>query len=755
MERTWTGIWIKAYSGYASMKPLQPSPYMRTVFHAPEKVQSAIVHLCALGVHQLYINDQIVDGDSWYKPALSQYDCRAGYLDYDVKKYLKPGKNVLIVQLGNGFYNAYNNWMYTTNYVSWRGAPRMICDVEIDGKIIEFSGVHWRVHSSPITFDCHHEGEDYDARLELPECFKPDYDASHWQKPVRTVPPGGIIELENVEPRRVIQRIQPIKVTQTAANRTVFDFGINCSGVVEISVKGESGTVLTIRYGEMLDGFGNVDTRNVDYCQQGARFETDRYTLKGGGEVETWHPQFVWHGFRYVEITSSKLPVEVCNAVSLFISTDFPVVGHFHSSNDVLNRIQEITLTSYRSNFMGIPTDCPTREKFGWTGDAETAIETGWWNFNPRKGLEQLQKIIMDLQRADGTISTHGPTTLYGFEECSPSYSAFLYDFCHLTNLFTGDDTPIRTYYPKLKKTVHLLESMSRDDCLFHVGYGDWCHPLAPQGGDGYNNQLDPTLVESALFVYILELMADFANVLKQDNDQQYFSTLRQRMIAKINECFYDRKAALYDNQSRAGTAMVLYFGIAPAEERQRIADALAQLVRRENHRVLDGIQGAKFVPRALAEYGYAEDALQMIIQPEYPGWGNLVKRGASSLWENWKGNSSLNHIMFGDVSAWMYRYLAGMTPTAPGFRKVRIKPCFVAQLSEVSATHQTPFGTIEVAWRREQNAVTLEVNIPQEITADVFLPQQEYHGVTGKKQYQSSASSANFKSLAHNHLSS
>ena len=163
MERTWTGIWIKAYSGYASMKPLQPSPYMRTVFHATEKVQSAIVHLCALGVHQLYINDQIVDGDSWYKPALSQYDCRAGYLDYDVKKYLKPGKNVLIVQLGNGFYNAYNNWMYTTNYVSWRGAPRMICDVEIDGKIIEFSGVHWRVHSSPITFDCHHEGEDYDA----------------------------------------------------------------------------------------------------------------------------------------------------------------------------------------------------------------------------------------------------------------------------------------------------------------------------------------------------------------------------------------------------------------------------------------------------------------------------------------------------------------------------------------------------------------------------------------------------------------
>ena len=187
--------------------------------------------------------------------------------------------------------------------------------------------------------------------------------------------------------------------------------------------------------------------------------------------------------------------------------------------------------------------------------------------------------------------------------------------------------------------------------------------------------------------MYILELMAHFANILKQDNDQQYFTTLRPRMIAKINECFYDRKAALYDNQSRAGTAMALYFGIAPAEERQRIADALVQLIRRENHRVLDGIQGAKFVPRALAEYGYAEDALQMIIQPEYPGWGNLVKRGASSLWENWKGNSSLNHIMFGDVSAWMYRYLAGMTPTAPGFRKVRIKPCFVAQLSEVSAT--------------------------------------------------------------------
>ena len=182
---------------------------------------------------------------------------------------------------------------------------------------------------------------------------------------------------------------------------------------------------------------------------------------------------------------------------------------------------------------------------------------------------------------------------------------------------------------------------------------------------------------------------------------------------------------------------MALYLDIAPVEERERIAKALVQLIRNENHRVLDGIQGAKFIPRALAEYGYAGDALQMIIQPEYPGWGNLVKQGASSLWENWKGNSSLNHIMFGDVSAWMYRYLAGMNPVAPGFKKVSIKPCFVAQLSEVSATYQTPYGTIEVAWTREGNTISLQVNIPQGITADIFLPQQEYCDVTGKKQYQ------------------
>ena len=718
MIDTYHGIWIKSYRDYCYFKE-SPGAYFRKAFTVPEGMQEAKIQICGLGFHEIWLNGEKV-GDRWFAPALSQYDFRCGSITYDVTdQMLKGEENVIIVMLGNGFFNCRNSWQYTVNFSSWRTSPRLICDILIDGKPAVVSGTDWKTHPGPIVFDCHHLGEDYDARLELPAAFRSGFDDSDWTDAFRAYPPGGILERDEDEPCRELFRRPGRNIAPEKAGFRLFDFGTTIAGVIEVKMRGRAGCKATFRYAEVLGGDGHIDTSGIDLGAP--RFETDSYTFRGEG-VETWHPHFVWHGFRYVEVTVDDPGTEILDVTGIFIGSDLKVTGSLETDHPVLNQVHALTLNSYRGNFMGIPTDCPTREKFGWTGDANAAMETGWWNFDPRNGLRRLADIIMDLQRPDGNFPTHGPTTLWGFEQSCPTYSLFLYEFCRYCRLFGGDDRMIAEYYDKLVKGVAFFEVMTADDNLCHVGYGDWCHPLyRPAKPDG--EAMDPTSVESIAWYAILQDMVLFAGLLGKKEDEARFRELGELVRTAVRERFYDPAVHSYDHGFWAASAMALVYGIVQEEEKSAVAAALAESVRRERHRMFAGILGARFVLRALSENGFAEDACRMIVQPEYPGWGNLVAQGATALWEMWDGRVSRNHIMFGEPPAWMYRYLAGMSPLEPGFRKVRFAPNFVSMVNHVRAEHLAPAGKIVSEWRRENGVVRCRFEIPSGVSALVELP--------------------------------
>ncbi|MBE6356547.1 MAG: hypothetical protein E7058_05490 [Lentisphaerae bacterium] len=730
--RKWLGKWIAGSTSNIYFQPAPPAPIMRTTFNAPENIREAVVHLCALGVHELYING-VKAGDIWYAPALTQYDYHDSYLDYDISGLIRPGKNSLCVLLGNGFYNSRNNWKYTVNFSSWRSRPKLLCDVEINRRTVESSGVHWKVCDSPITFDSRFEGEDYDARLEIPGCMLPEFDDSAWRSACRTVPPGGIVEKENIDPCRVLREISPVNITHPAENITVFDYGINLAGCVEIAVSGPAGAVVTLRYGELLYPDGRVDTEDIAAAQQGARFQTDNYILKGGGQTEYWHAHFVRHGFQYVEISVSVPEVTIHRAQAKFIASEMKKCGEVHTSDRIFNRIRELAETSFLANFAGIPFDCPTREKFGWLGDASLTVEPGLWNFNCRKGYEQLAQIILDIQRPGGCLSTHGPTTLWGFEQGSPGADIFYFRFARLVYEFYGDDSLIRQYYPALKKVLKYSEELA-DKNLIHFGFGDAWNPL------GYGNKKmpsprfgDPTMIDTVMWYENLQDMARFAKLLNHPADVRYCEK-RCRMIAQtVHETFFDPENDLYDNASWAATALALISGIVPEKLRQKVAFALVSRVREAGHKALVGTVGARCVPRALAEYGYPQDAFKMFTQTAYPGWGFMAENGAASLWELWNGSCSRNHNSFCDVYAWSYRYLAGFSPAEPGFRRISIRPCLIPQLDSFAAAYQTPHGQLSIRWERTGKKINCAIRIPDGCTADIILPDQEFHGASGK----------------------
>ena len=737
MERQWQGIWIKAYDGACYFDPLPPAPYFRTTFSVGAAPGKAVVHLCGLGVHELFINGVRAD-DRWYAPAQTQYDCRAPYIDYDVTGLLRPGEeNVLVIHLGSGFYNCHNEWRYTVNYYSWRGMPRLICDVEIDGKVVACSGVHWKIHPGPAVYDCFHEGEDYDARLEMPEIFSAEYDDSAWEAAKRTVTPGGVLELDTDEPCRVIQRLRGVEVGRPTPDSRVYDFGANISGVVEFEVSGKAGTKLEIQYSEMLNEAGRADVSTINMGMK--RFEKDSYILKGGGP-ETWHPTLVYHGFQYVEITFSDPDTVLERIDGLFISSDFADRGSFTSSNEILNKVQEITRRGYRCNFVGVPTDCPTREKLGWGGDCNMVMETGWWNFYPKKGIQRLVNIHLDTQRADGGITTHGPTSLWGFEEDAPGSADFPFNFCRLCYEFDGDDAPMREYYPKMSRIIRFFNELTHDDDLCHLGYGDYCNPVLEKMMDGDVSGKatllkDPTALESCWFYDMLGSMALFARHLGKEDDARACEEKARRVRAAVNRTCFDEKSGLFDNGFWGSTAIAINVGILDDAIRSKVIDYMVEDIRREAHRSYVGFTGTRHIFQALAENGFIDDAVEMIVQPEYPGFGNIVRRGASTLWESWNGMNSRNHIIRGYVSAFMYRYLAGISPAAPGFRKIRLAPQFARQLDWVRAEYETPQGMLRSAWERDGGKVVCRFEIPAGAEADIILPGRAIRGAKGKTE--------------------
>ena len=712
----WQGKWISAPGG--EDKSPQPAPLFRKAFTLPKRPQSARVYICGLGYYELHLNGAKV-GDHVLDPAFTRYDRRALYVTYDVTRQLRKGPNALGVILGNGWYNMHTRAVWDFDKAPWRDRPTVQCQLEVtfddDSKMTIVSDATWRVTTGPIVFDSIRNGEKYDARLEKPKWDAPETADGDWPSAQVVGGPRGVLTAQMLPPIKVTKTVRPVKLTESKPGVYVFDIGQNLAGWARLRVFGPAGTEVVLRYGERLNEDGTLDQKEIGQHIKSGKPQTDTYILKGQG-TEVWEPCFAYYGFQYVEVTGLPGKPDLGTLEARVVHTAFDQAGEFECSNRLFNRIQRNTLWSYVSNFVGYPTDCPHREKNGWTGDAHLAAETGLYNFDAASAYTKWLDDLKDEQRPSGELPGIVPTSGWGYQWGNgPAWDSayvlipwYLYQYC-------GDTRILAEHYDRLKLYVDYLTSKAKDH-IVAIGLGDW----APA------KTTTPEKVTSTGYYYRDALIVSkAAALLGKTEDAKKYADLAAAIRDAFNKEFYDAKTALYDGGTQTALSCALYHGLVPDPERAKVLAKLVEMIQAKNGHLDAGILGTKYLIDSLTAAGRADLVYGMATKTDYPSWGRWLGEGATTLWEQWDGNASRNHIMFGHISAWFYEVLAGINPDpeAVGFKHIILKPQLVGDVKWVRAEHESLYGTIRSEWEIRGGKFNLRVAVPVNTTATVYVP--------------------------------
>lgn len=732
-EKTdWHGKWI----GRTTDTAQQPAPLLRREFEVKGSVKRARAYVCGLGYHELRLNGAKV-GDHVLDPGYTRYDRRALYVTHDITDQLKPGKNAVGVMLGTGWLNVHTVAVWYFDQAPWRQAPKVLAELRIeyaDGTTQTIvTDESWRTAAGPVVFDSIYTGESYDARKEIAGWDAPGFNDRGWEAAKVVSAPGGIISAQQNEPIKITRTIAPVKVSEPKPGVYLFDMGQNLSGHALLSVTGPAGTQVTMKYGERLHPNGTLDQHDIaihlrPFNTPGRavgspipRFQTDVYTLKGGGP-ETWEARFTYHGFQYVEVTGLPSKPSPRTVQARVTHTAVRPAGDFTCSNPLLNKIQEATLWAYVSNLASIPTDCPHREKNGWTGDAHLAAEQAIYNFHPAATYTKWIQDLADEMRPTGELPGIVPSSGWGYEWGNgPAWdSAYLLIPWYLYEYY-GDTGILARHYRQMRRYVDYLTSRSKDG-IVNIGLGDWVPP----------GKTAPVDVTSTGYYYAdARIVARAAEILGKTEDARKYAALAESIKAAFNKKFLNPETGVYSNGTQTAFATPLNWDLVPAEQRKRVVDHLVAEVEKKGNHLDTGILGTKYLLNVLLDNGRADVAYKVATQTTFPSWGLWIEQGANTLWEDWKGTDSRNHIMFGDISAWFYRALAGIRPDAPGFKRIRIQPQIVGDLTWARASYDSIHGRIASDWKIENGRLHLAVTIPANTTATVYVPAGENAAVT------------------------
>jgi len=707
----WTASWIRA----ADQIQNAPGPLLRKVFEVGKPVRRAMAAVSGVGYYELRLNGA-KGGDRVLDPVFTRFDRRVLYAAYDVTDRLKPGRNAVGAMLGKGFYNVDFRDEWDFDKAPWRGAPALLLQLRLeyaDGTVetVASDGT-WRVCDGPVRHDGIRNGEEYDARDEKAGWDTADYDDSGWRPALVGGGPKGALRAGLTAPIKVMETLRPVAVSEPKPGIFVFDLGQNMAGWARLRVSGPAGRKVVLRYGERLAADGTLDQKEIAKFVRGVPFQTDAYTLKGGGE-EVWEPRFAYHGFRWVQMEGFPGRPTAVSLEGRAVHTSCAPAGGFECSDALLNAIQRMTLWSYRGNFVGIPTDCPHREKNGWTGDAHLASEQAMLNWSNTPAYESWLRSFKEEQRPGGDYAGIIPTTGWGYGIGPAWDSAYLIIPWYLY-LYTGDIRPIEEHYEAWKRYLDSLGRLAKG-FLVEAGLGDWVPA----------ETVTPTAVTSTGYYYgDALLMSRFAAILGKAEEARVYTELAGNIRAAFQAAFIKADGSVA-NGSQTALSAALFWGLAPEALRDKIADRLVRAVAARDDHLDVGILGAKYLFRALSDMGRTDLALRILRQKTPPSYGDWLERGATTLWEDWGDGSSRNHVMFGDVSAWFIQYLAGINadPGNPAFRRLILRPRPAGGLASARAWHESPFGRIESDWAIEGGTFRWRILVPPGTTAEIHVP--------------------------------
>jgi alpha-L-rhamnosidase len=736
----WNGAkWIAAAAQEQSLDAKMPSlPVFRREFSVTKAIKRALIFICGLGEFELRLNGAKVS-DEYLQPGWTNYRKTCLYVCYDVTAQLALGHNAIGVMLGNGMYNVISGGRYVKFKRSF-GPPKLIAQLFIeygDGSS-EFvvSDSSWKTTAGPITFSSVFGGEEYDARREQRGWDRGGFDDSNWTPSTQVEGPGGTLagSTRSAPPVRVEKAFDPVKTTQPRSGTLVFDLGQNCSIVPVITVKGQPGARVSIVPAELLNDDGTVSQVSTNEFRGGGSY--CGYTLKGGDEPETWSPRFYYHGSRYIQIDGARLPEEpreeakpqVLAVQGKFITSSSPAAGTFTCSNELFNRTETLIRWAIRSNMMSIFTDCPHREKLGWLEQIHLMGPSFRYSFDVSLLLRKICGDMSDAQLDNGLVPNISPEYAVFKERMfrdSPEWGSAAVLVPWELYEWYGDESVLHQQYDTMRRYVEYLGQQTKDCIVEGYGLGDW-FDLGPNRP--WRSQLTPLALTATAFYYRdLDILAQTARLLGRSDDATRFANLARQVRAAFNRTFYDGGMHQYATGSQCANSIPLVFGLAPEEDRAAIVENIVKDVRAHNNGLTAGDVGYRYLLRALADGGRSDVIFDMNCRSDRPGYGYMLKKGATSLTESWdaRPDMSQNHFMLGHILEWFYSDVAGIQrdPSAPAFKKIIIKPSIVGDLTWASASHDSVRGRITSSWQREGGRVSLDVTIPPGSSATIHLP--------------------------------
>ena len=732
-QSNWRGSWIDD----ARRIDYLPAPYFRKAFSLKKDVKSARIYIAAAGLYELSVNGQRI-GDHMLDPLYTRFDRRNLYVTHDVTAQLRKGDNALGVVLGNGWYNHQSIGVWDFERAPWRNRPAFCLDLRIvyeDGSVETIgTDYSWRSGRGEIVQNNIYTGEHRDFTQSQQGWDLPGFDDRRWRGVHLRSVPSQNVTAQQARPIRIDWERKPQSIRQLNDTTWLYDFGQNMAGVTHLKAKGAKGTRLRIRHGERLHEDGSLDPSNIDVYYRGDRekdpFQTDVVTLSGNDDEYT--TQFNYKGFRYAQVeTSGKADVTL---TACFLHSDVPQMGAIEASNPIIGKLMHASRMSYLSNFMGLPTDCPQREKNGWTGDGHLAIEAGLYNYDGITIYEKWMADHRDEQQPNGVLPDIIPTGGWGYgTDNGLDWTSTIALIPWTLYLFYGDDQALHDCYFNIRRYVNYVDK-NYPTHLTTWGRGDWV-PVTV----GSNKEF----TSSVYFYTDTRILATAAKMFGYDKDAEHYSRLAEDIKTAINNKYLDREKGIYASGTQTELSVPLYWGVVPDEYKAKVAANLNDKVVAANYHLDVGVLGCKALLNALCENGYTESAYRVAVQDTYPSWGWWVENGSTTLLENWDLKAtrdiSDNHMMFGEIGAWFYKGLAGIYPDAndPGFHHILLRPFFPSDLKEFSASHISPYGKIVSSWTSKGKKLVYTAVIPPNSNATLTLPNGDVHELTaGKHQF-------------------
>lgn len=716
-------------------------PLFRKEFSIQNKIKSATLYISGLGHYEATINGQKI-GQSFLAPGWTNYDKVCLYNSYDVTTQLKAGKNAIGVIVGNGFYNI-NRERYRKIVIAY-GYPKMISKLKIDFEdgtsATVVSGTDWKCSPSPIVYSSIYGGEDYDATLEQKGWDQPGFDDSKWNMALPVTTQSGKLMAETDFPLTIREVIKVKKTALTEPGKYLYDFGQNCSGIIELKVSGKKGSVIKLTPGELI-----TKDKKINQNASGGPYYFS-YTLKGDS-VEIWRPKFTYYGFRYVmvegaEPDSEKQNFETPKIIDLQLlhtANSAPKTGEFECSNQLFNQIYTLIDWAVRSNLASVVTDCPHREKLGWLEQTYLMGASVHYNYDLYPLYRKAIRDMIDAQTPDGLIPDIAPEFVPfegGFRD-SPEWGSAGVILPWMIWQWYGDLALIKEATPMMKKYVAYLGTKADGHILSH-GLGDWFDYGPSTPGEA---QLTPkALTATAIYYYDIALLSQMMELAGNREEAQKMTALAEEVKEAFNTKFFNSQTKVYSTGSQTAMAMPLCVGLVNENDRKAVFKNMVDSISVSGKKLTAGDIGFHFLVKALEEGGGSQLLFDMNFRDDVPGYGFQLKKGATALTESWPAleEVSNNHLMLGHLMEWFYTGLGGIKQeeNSTAFQKITIRPEIVGDITWVKSSYQSSYGLIRSEWKKEQNILEMKVEIPANTSATIYLPTNQEGSVTknGKK---------------------